>query len=178
MAQHEYTVHLPGSPRLAGTPLRPWRSRKWIVLLSLVLCTTLLSLGAQHPSVNASFLGNGYSSASSDLYDTVRTAIESATRMNTSVEALAWTEGEPGEGLPMFIGTPLTFIKLSNENVIDSRTGKPFDEKMEGGTFNLAVLKMPPNSDFQFLGIARGPTRWRNFIHVNAHPAREQSLLV
>lgn len=108
---------------------------------------------------------------SDDLYETLRETIAAAPANHSA----GWTDEE---GPLHHLGAPASFVELANSDVLDARTGEPFSEDLEGGVFNLAVLKLPPGSRFQLLGVARGPTRQHPFMAVKGHPGREQSLVV
>ncbi|WVW87136.1 hypothetical protein I302_109193 [Kwoniella bestiolae CBS 10118] len=90
-------------------------------------------------------------------------------------ESSAWTEGD--EGKFVTIGKPVTKIQFNDKGIIDVRTGRELEGANEGSTFNLAVLKLPRGSKWGFVGVARGPTRLRDFMKINGHSSREQVLV-
>lgn len=90
-----------------------------------------------------------------------------------------WSEHEGTEGTIgpyAVLGTPASFITLDSSSIIDAKTGLALTDPL-GAPFNLAVLPLPPGSKWDFVGVARGPTRWRSFIHFYGHEAREQVLV-
>ncbi|WWC73890.1 uncharacterized protein I206_107862 [Kwoniella pini CBS 10737] len=98
------------------------------------------------------------------------------TNIPINQEGLAWTEGDE-KGKFQIIGESVSQIQFDDRNIIDIRTGKPLENANEGSTFNLAILKLPNGSKWNFLGVARGPTRMREFMRVNGWPSREQVLV-
>ena len=76
------------------------------------------------------------------------------------------------------LGTKADMIKFDSRGVIDAQTGLPLTGVESDVVFNLAVLRLPEGSKWDFVGIARGPTRSRSFITVNGHPGREQVLVL
>ncbi|WWC92605.1 uncharacterized protein L201_007564 [Kwoniella dendrophila CBS 6074] len=75
------------------------------------------------------------------------------------------------------IGQRVSQIKLDDSKIIDYQTGSIIQGVNEGSSFNSAVLKLPKGSKWGFLGVARGPTRQRDFMKVNGHSSREQVLI-
>nr|XP_031862412.1 uncharacterized protein CI109_001909 [Kwoniella shandongensis]KAA5529484.1 hypothetical protein CI109_001909 [Kwoniella shandongensis] len=97
----------------------------------------------------------------------------------------AWTEEDAtktdlGEGGLPFVtlnGGKPHFLRFDDKTIIDVITGKELQGANEGTTFNLAVLKLPRGSKWGFVGVARGPTRRREFMAVKGNPSREQVLV-
>ncbi|KAK8864628.1 hypothetical protein IAR55_001878 [Kwoniella newhampshirensis] len=92
----------------------------------------------------------------------------------------AWTENDASameERDFVTIGEEPHFIEFKDETILDVVTGNTLQRANEGTTFNLAVLKLPRGSRWGFVGVARGPTRRREFMTVKGHVSREQVLV-
>ena len=75
------------------------------------------------------------------------------------------------------VGSPAWIVKMNDSGIVDVQTGEPLQGTIEGASFNLAVLKLPPGSRWGFVGVARGPTVKREWIKVRGHESREQMLI-
>jgi hypothetical protein len=154
-------------PTPAASTARSWLARRFL-LVGAATALVVLLLTAHQAEVLPPLT---FTDHSDKLYVTLSDAIAAAPANLTA----GWTDDEAPLHL---LGAPASFVAMANEDVLDARTGEPFSEDLESGTFNLAVLKLPPGSKFQLLGIARGPTRKHPFMKVKDHPAREQSLVL
>lgn len=92
---------------------------------------------------------------------------------------LDWTdEGDVPLGRPAILGTSAHSIVFDDSTIIDVMTGKPIEGvNEEGHTFNLAVLKLPRGSQWDYVGVARGPTRRQEWLQVVGFPGRQQVLI-
>jgi hypothetical protein len=89
----------------------------------------------------------------------------------------AWSSEEDEDNKPLLrLGHNTARVNVTAP-IIDLRSGLPIDEETNGGPFNLAILKLPRGSKWDFVGVARGPTRTREFMKVEGHVSREQSLI-
>ncbi|BEI82534.1 hypothetical protein CcaverHIS002_0304020 [Cutaneotrichosporon cavernicola] len=144
---------------------RGWLARPLLISAAAVVFLFCLVVSIRPTTLDSFSYGNG-----SDLYGTVLSAISSSPN-----SSLAWTDAD---GSLHRLGNGAHFVDLPNDHVVDARNGLAFPQELEGQSFNLAVLKLPPGSAFHLLGVARGPTRRHPFIVVEGHPAREQSVVV
>lgn len=91
-------------------------------------------------------------------------------------EGFAFSENGSGPLEPL--GTETDMIVFDSRQVIDSQTGHPLTGADWDVVFNLAVLRLPDGSKWDYVGVARGPTRSRRFITVNSFAGREQVLVL
>jgi hypothetical protein len=92
-------------------------------------------------------------------------------------KGLAFTKDDDNLNGFAVLGSPASYIELDDSKIIDIKTGEPVRDFNEGTTFNLAVLKLPHGSKWGFLGVARGPTRRREFMRLSGYESREQVLV-
>lgn len=104
-----------------------------------------------------------------------QTAILTFTPVNQ--ESAAWTDKDGIDEPLVSLGRSAQFIQLGNDEIDDVRTGEVLADITKGEAFNLAVLKLPSGSKFQFVGVARGPTRTREYLKMIGSAVHEQVLL-
>lgn len=92
-------------------------------------------------------------------------------------KGLAFTKDDDNLNGFAVLGSVASYIELDDSKIIDIKTGEPVRNFNEGTTFNLAVLKLPHGSKWGFLGVARGPTRRREFMRLSGYESREQVLV-
>lgn len=91
-----------------------------------------------------------------------------------------FTENAEADGNPhglAKIGTPGAYVELPNSDILDVRTGEPMAEHLDRTSFNLAILPLPRGSKWDYVGVARGPLRRRDFMQLNGHPSIEHVML-
>ncbi|OCF44576.1 hypothetical protein I317_01649 [Kwoniella heveanensis CBS 569] len=151
-------------PRSVSSPSRR------VTLLTIFVLSSILIFTQTRNSYSSSFAlyGNG-----EHIVD-VRAIL---TAVPEDQENVAWNDDSASTQGLYTVGSPATSIELDDTGIIDMRTGEPIQDVNEGSTFNLAVLKLPHGSKWAFVGVARGPTRQRDFMSLKGHPSREQVLI-
>ncbi|WVF67412.1 hypothetical protein IAT40_002168 [Kwoniella sp. CBS 6097] len=151
-------------PRSVSSP-----SRRVALVTAFVLSSILIFTQSRH-SYNSPF----------QLYGSGGHVVDVEAILTTVPEGqgdVAWNDdGDSHQGL-YTAGSPATSIELDDTGIIDVRTGNSLQDVNEGSTFNLAVLKLPHGSKWGFVGVARGPTRQRDFMSLKGYPSREQVLI-
>lgn len=97
---------------------------------------------------------------------------------NQTVQEYKWTDHDgsqaPYEQVGIFPGHILEF---DNSNIVDARTQEPHHAHQDGHPFNLAVLRLPVGSQWQFVGVSRGPTVYHDAVWVSGQLSREQTMI-
>jgi hypothetical protein len=99
------------------------------------------------------------------------------TAVPSSQQGASWTDEDGVEAPFAVIGSPILTITFDTSEIIDVVTGEQLAGELDGGLFNLAVIKLPVGSEWDFLGVARGPTRKWSFLEVSGKGAKEQVLV-
>ena len=86
-----------------------------------------------------------------------------------------WSSNSRHENL-ITLGSPPVQIELDDGDIINVLSGQPLYTN-DQHTFNLALLKLPSGSEWDFFGVARGPSRLSAFMMINDSPIREQFLV-
>lgn len=112
-----------------------------------------------------------------DLEQILSGRLQSETANGTT--KLKWTDHDgiddaPFEQAGIFPGHNLSF---DNDDIVDARTQRPTNYRQDGHPFNLAVLRLPRGSKWQFVGVSRGPTVYHQAVWVSGQMSREQTLI-
>lgn len=92
--------------------------------------------------------------------------------------AYKWTDHDGSEDPYEQVGVfPGHILEFDNKDIVDARTQEPHHAHQDGHPFNLAVLRLPIGSQWQFVGVSRGPTVYHDAVWVSGQMSREQTMI-